>query len=99
MTQSKMKDNATTGDKETGMVIERRFTQVDKDPFNQFEWSTTDFVINNPDGSVAFEIKDVSLPAGFEGVPGKVCAQKYMRKAGVPVALRKVPEELSLIHI
>ena len=38
MTQSKMKDNAATGDKETGMVIERRFTQVDKDPFNQFEW-------------------------------------------------------------
>ena len=25
-----MKDNATTGDKETGMVIERRFTQVTK---------------------------------------------------------------------
>ena len=93
MTQSKMKDNAATGDKETGMVIERRFTQVDKDPFNQFEWSTTDFVINNPDGSIAFEIKDVSLPVGFEGVPGKVCAQKYMRKAGVPAALRKVPEE------
>ena len=93
MTQSKMKDDIVTGDKETGMVIERRFTQVDKNPFDQFDWSTSDFVINNPDGSIAFEIKDVSLPTGFEGVPGKVCAQKYMRKAGVPAALRKVPEE------
>ena len=85
MTQSKMKKNASPGEEEKGMVVERRFTQVDKDPFDQFEWSTSDFVINNPDGSIAFEIKDVSLPVGFEGVAGKVCAQKYMR--------------LSLIHI
>mgnify|MGYP003317602141 FL=1 len=70
MTQSKMKDETATGDQETGMVIERRFTQVDKDPFDQFDWSTSDFVINNPDGSIAFEIKDVSLPVGVEGVPG-----------------------------
>ncbi len=93
MTQSKMKQNAASKDGEQGMVIERRFTQVDKDPFNQFEWSTSDYVINNQDGSVAFEIKDVSLPSGFEGVPGKVCAQKYMRKAGVPMVIRKVPEK------
>jgi len=88
-----MKQNAAAKDGEQGMVIERRFTQVDKDPFNQFEWSTSDYVINNQDGSIAFEIKDVSLPSGFEGVPGKVCAQKYMRKAGVPMATRKVPEK------
>ena len=93
MTQSKIKGKTVAGESEHGMIIERRFTQVDKDPFDQFEWSTSDFVINNPDGSVAFEIKDVSLPSGFEGVPGKVCAQKYMRKAGVPAALRKFPED------
>ena len=93
MTQSKIKGKTVAGDSEHGMIIERRFTQVDKDPFDQFEWSTSDFVINNPDGSIAFEIKDVSLPSGFEGVPGKVCAQKYMRKAGVPAALRKFPED------
>ena len=93
MTQSKMKRNATSGEGEQGMVIERRFTQVEKDPFDQFEWLTSDFIITNPDGSVAFEIKDISLPSGFEGNPGKVCAQKYMRKAGVPMAIRKIPEE------
>ncbi len=93
MTQSKLKENASTGDGEQGMVVERRFTQVGSDPFDSFEWVTFDFVINNRDGTVAFEIKDVSMPVGFEGVPGKVCAQKYMRKAGVPKALRKVPED------
>ena len=93
MTQSKIKGDTIAEASEQGMIIERRFTQVDKDPFDQFEWTTSDFIINNPDGSIAFEIKDVSLPSGFEGVPGKVCAQKYMRKAGVPTALRKVPED------
>ena len=33
------------------------------------------------------------MPSGFSGVPGKVCAQKYLRKAGVPRHLRKVPED------
>ena len=93
MTQSKVKQDGVSVDGEAGLIVERRFTQVNKDPFEQFEWSTSDFVINNPDGSVAFEIKDVSLPVGFEGVSGKVCAQKYMRKAGIPAALRKIPEE------
>ena len=93
MTQSKLKEDATGADVENGLVIERRFTVAGKDPFDQFEWSTSDVTINNPDGTVAFEIKDVSLPTGFEGVPGKVCAQKYLRKAGVPSALRKVPED------
>ena len=93
MTQSKMKQNAAAGEGEQGMVIERRFTQVDKDPFDQFDWITFDFTINNPDGSIAFEIENVALPSGYEGVPGKICAQKYMRKAGVPMAIRKVPED------
>jgi ribonucleoside-diphosphate reductase alpha chain len=93
MTQSKLKEDTVHGEGERGMVIERRFTQVGKNPFDQFDWSTSDYVINNQDGSVAFKIEGVCLPAGFEGVPGKVCAQKYMRKAGVPAALRKVPED------
>jgi len=93
MPRAKVVQDGVSAHDEPGLVVERRFTQVDKDPFDQFEWTTSDFVINNPDGSVAFEIKDVSLPVGFEGVAGKVCAQKYMRKAGVPAALRKVPED------
>jgi len=93
MTQSKMKQNAAAGEGEQGMVIERRFTQVDKDPFDQFDWISFDFTISNRDGSIAFEIENVALPSGYDGVPGQICAQKYMRKAGVPMAIRKVPED------
>ena len=78
---------------ESGLVIERRFTSVGEDPFDLFQWIEMDVEIRNPDGSMADSIEGVKLPSGFSGVPGKVCAQKYLRKAGVPRLLRKVPED------
>ena len=88
-----MKDTAESSDAESGMVVERRFTSSGKDPFESFEWIEMDAEIRNPDGSMADTILGVKLPSGFAGVPGKVLAQKYLRKAGVPTHLRKVPED------
>jgi ribonucleoside-diphosphate reductase alpha chain len=90
--QSKIKNNNSSLE-EKGMVIERRFTASGKDPFGSFNWIEMDVEIRNPDGSMAESIYGVKLPSGFSGVPGKVLAQKYLRKAGVPLYLRKVPEE------
>ena len=84
---------AEVGEAEKGLVIERRFTTAGSDPFDAFEWIEMSVEIRNPDGSLAHEIHGVQLPSGFAGVPGKVCAQKYLRKAGVPAALRKVVED------
>jgi ribonucleoside-diphosphate reductase alpha chain len=78
---------------EEGLIIERRFTSAGDDPFDGFDWITMDVEIRNPDGTIADAIEGVRLPSGFSGVPGKVCAQKYLRKAGVPVHLRKVTED------
>ena len=91
--QTRVKGDADSGDAETGMVIERRFTTAGDDPFDAFEWIEMDVEIRNPDGSMADSIEGVKLPSGFAGVPGKVCAQKYLRKAGVPKHLRKVSED------
>ena len=91
--QTRVKGDADSGDAETGMVIERRFTTTGDDPFDAFEWIEMDVEIRNPDGSMADSIEGVKLPSGFAGVPGKVCAQKYLRKAGVPKHLRKVSED------
>ena len=91
--QTKVKTTQETADGEGGLVIERRFTSAGKDPFDSFEWMEMDVEIRNPDGSIADSIEGVQLPVGFSGVPGKVCAQKYLRKAGVPKHLRNVPEE------
>ena len=91
--QTRVKGDVDSGDAETGMVIERRFTTAGDDPFDAFEWIEMDVEIRNPDGSMADSIEGVKLPSGFAGVPGKVCAQKYLRKAGVPKHLRKVSED------
>ena len=91
--QTRVKGELDTGDPETGMVVERRFTTAGDDPFDAFEWIEMDVEIRNPDGSMADSIEGVKLPSGFAGVPGKVCAQKYLRKAGVPKHLRKVAED------
>ena len=75
---------------EGGLVIERRFTTAGADPFDAFDWIEMSVEISDPRRNLADEIHGVQLPSGFAGVPGKVCAQKYLRKAGVPAALRKV---------
>lgn len=82
-----------SNDGTSGMNIERRFTTLGTDPFDTFEWMTTSIQIKNQDGTVAHNMEDVCIPSGFEGVPGTVAAQKYLRKAGVPAALRPVPED------
>ena len=91
--EARSKGVLEAGEAEAGMVIERRFTTAGDNPFDVFDWIEMDVEIRNPDGSMAESIEGVKLPSGFEGVAGKVCAQKYLRKAGVPKHLRKVPEE------
>ncbi len=91
--QSKIKKVNSNSKEESGMIIERRFTAAGEDPFGSFNWIEMDVEIRNPDGSMAESIQGVKLPSGFSGVPGKVLAQKYLRKAGVPLYLRKVSED------
>ena len=91
--QTRIKGDSEVGEAESGLVIERRFTTAGEDAFDTFDWIEMDVEIRNPDGSMADNVEGVKLPLGFSGVPGKVCAQKYLRKAGVPKHLRKVPED------
>ncbi len=49
--------------------------------------------IRNPDGSVVFEADNVMVPAGWSQVATDIIAQKYFRKAGIPVATRNVKEK------
>ena len=76
--QTKIKSSGDGSDAEKGLVVERRFTSAGQDPFDSFDWIDMDVEIRNPDGSMADSIEGVKLPSGFSGVPGKVCAQKYL---------------------
>ena len=75
------------------MRIERRLTRPGVAAFTGIDMTTRTSRITNPDGSVVFEANDVSVPSAWSQVATDVLAQKYFRKAGVPAATRRVPEE------
>ncbi len=75
------------------MEITRHYTTAGADPFAAFAFVPRTSRIVNPDGSVVFELKDLLAPEGWSQVAVDVLAQKYFRKAGVPVQGQRVAEE------
>ncbi|QQR68340.1 MAG: vitamin B12-dependent ribonucleotide reductase [Alphaproteobacteria bacterium] len=74
------------------MKIERLFTRPDEDPYADIPFHQVDSEIRNPDGSVVFSHKGIEVPQSWSQVAVDVLAQKYFRRAGVPVALKAVEE-------
>jgi len=72
------------------MKIARYFTDPAGSPYDGIEFRRTSSEIRNPDGSAVFRQDDIEVPAAFSQVACDVLAQKYFRKAGVPVALRRL---------
>ena len=75
------------------MKIERKYTTAGQDAYAGIEFVTTTSEIRNPDGTIVFRLDDLEVPAKWSQVASDVIAQKYFRKAGVPVALKKVAED------
>ena len=75
------------------MKIERKFTKAGEDAYASIEFTTTSSEIRNPDGTIVFKLDDVEVPASWSQVASDVIAQKYFRKAGVPVELKPVREK------
>ena len=75
------------------MQVTRRYTTEGKDPFAAFTFVPRTSRIANPDGSVVFEMKDLLAPEGWSQVAVDILAQKYFRKAGVPLHAERVAEE------
>ena len=74
------------------MKITRLFTAATEHPYEGIDFEARSSRITNPDGSVVFEARDIQVPSGWSQVAVDILAQKYFRRAGIPVALRKVPE-------
>src|SRR5260370_36172408 len=75
------------------MRMERRFTTAGQDPYSDIEFRITTSEIRNPDGSRAFHLPDIDVPADWSQVARDILAQKYFRKAGAPAVLAPVVEE------
>jgi len=75
------------------MQIPRHFTIRGEDPFAAFKLAPRTSRIVNPDGSLVFEMKDIQVPEGWSQVAVDILAQKYFRKAGLPLHSQRVAEE------
>jgi len=75
------------------MRIRRHFTVEGHSPYEGIAFRTAASEIRNPDGSVVFAQDGIEVPESWSQVASDVLAQKYFRKAGVPRALKPVPEE------
>ena len=74
------------------MQIPRYFTKKDKGPYFGIEFRTTSSEIRNPDGTIVFSHDNIEVPSDWSQVASDVLAQKYFRKAGVPIHVIKVEE-------
>ncbi|MBB4266004.1 vitamin B12-dependent ribonucleotide reductase [Roseospira visakhapatnamensis] len=75
------------------MRIDRHYTTEGQDPYADIAFRRTASEIRNPDGSLVFRQEDIEVPAAWSQVACDVLAQKYFRRAGVPVALKPVRED------
>jgi ribonucleoside-diphosphate reductase alpha chain len=75
------------------MRIRRHFTIEGQSPYEAIAFRMASSEIRNPDGSVVFRQTDIEVPTDWSQVACDVLAQKYFRKAGVPVALEPVAQE------
>ena len=62
-------------------------------PFDALKFDSRTSEIKNPDGSKVFHMENVQVPSTWSQVATDIIAQKYFRKAGVPVVLKKVAEK------
>ncbi len=68
-----------------GLRFQRYFTKDSVDVYDLFTYEKRSSVIRNPAGDAVFEMKDVEVPATWSQVATDILAQKYFRKAGVPL--------------
>ena len=74
------------------MRIRRHFTVEGHSPYEGIAFRNAASEIRNPDGSIVFQLKGIDVPAAWSQVAADVLAQKYFRRAGIPVRLVKVAE-------
>jgi ribonucleoside-diphosphate reductase alpha chain len=67
------------------MKIKRLFTKKGKTAYEGMKFVPRVSEIKNPDGSVTFSMDNVIVPEFWSQVATDVIAQKYFRKAGVPL--------------
>ncbi|MBC8045253.1 MAG: vitamin B12-dependent ribonucleotide reductase, partial [Fimbriimonadaceae bacterium] len=71
--------------KQAGLQINRYFTKEGTNPYDMYTYEMRSSVIRNTTGDVVFEMHNVEVPKEWSQVATDILAQKYFRKAGVPM--------------
>jgi ribonucleoside-diphosphate reductase alpha chain len=82
-----------------GLKVERHFSKENIPVFDLFKYEMRSSVIRNPSGDAVFEMNDVEVPASWSQVATDILAQKYFRKAGVPLADGTTGSEKSIKQV
>ena len=90
---------ATHTQSANGLQFNRRYTRDDIPVFDQFEYDYRSSVIRNPSGEIVFEMTNVEVPKGWSQIATDILAQKYFRKAGVPLSDGTLGRETSVKQV
>ncbi|MFI5139036.1 MAG: vitamin B12-dependent ribonucleotide reductase [Sphingobacteriales bacterium] len=88
-----------TGFNGKGLKVDRYFSKEGVNVFDLFKFENRSSVIRNPSGDAVFEMNDVEVPAAWSQVATDILAQKYFRKAGVPLADGSTGSEKSIKQV
>ena len=75
------------------MKITRHYTIPNANPLDTIQFEKRISEIKNPDGTIVFRMDDVLVPSSWSQVATDIITQKYFRKAGIPVYLKKKKEK------
>jgi len=76
------------------MRIDRRFSSDASDgPYGAIPFRRADSEIRSFSGEIIFEMRDLDVPKQWSQTAVDILAQKYLRKAGVPAAVKRVAEK------
>ena len=74
------------------MKLRRHYTKSNEEIYSKIEFKYATSEIKNIDGSIVFHADNVEIPSFWSQVATDILAQKYFRKAGIPVKLKKIEE-------
>ncbi len=75
------------------MNFTRIFTTDLRTPYDGIEFETRTSLLRNMDGSTGSTAISIKVPSTWSSVASDILAQKYVRKADVPAATKRVPED------
>src|SRR5471030_1369320 len=82
-----------------GLKVGRYFSKEGTNVYDLFKYEKRSSVIRNPSGDAVFEMNYVEVPVSWSQVATDILAQKYFRKAGVPLADGTTGSEKSIKQV